>query len=69
MSFFNRYYKSGKLIIYPFCVLDIYDLFRMVIAKAQLENGIVKVSSLKPGIYLIVVETDSDIYSGKFVKF
>jgi hypothetical protein len=47
----------------------IYDFSGRVIDRCNVENGIIDVSALQTGLYLIVVETSSGMNSGKFIKY
>jgi hypothetical protein len=47
---------------------SIYNLSGITVAEAQLGNGNINVSSLEPGIYIVIVDTGSKFLSGKFIK-
>ena len=61
-------YLHIKETIHPISSYTIYNLCGTVVSNNHPEDGIINVSRLKPGLYLIIVETESGIHTGKFVK-
>lgn len=53
----------------PISVYSVYNLCGTIVIKDQLKDGIIDISTIKPGLYLITIETQSGVYSGKFVKY
>lgn len=47
----------------------IVNLAGIIISQGTVEKITIDVSRLNPGLYIIVVETDSDLHTGKFVKY
>jgi len=47
----------------------IYSLYGFAVASGRLENQLITVSHLKPGIYIVTIRSGQSLYSGKFVKY
>jgi hypothetical protein len=47
----------------------IYNLYGSALESGRLENQAIAITRLKPGIYIIEIDDNLSIYTGKFVKY
>jgi hypothetical protein len=46
----------------------VYDIFGRIVLSGRINNNEFDVSGLSSGIYILVIKTDLDRFSGKFIR-